>query len=366
MKWTLIFIAFLGLIACNNQTGNSQIVSADNDTTQTTQTIQYSEKELISLLDSIGSLNSNSWTEKLTFLVDSTLENQIKLNKKLNLIEFQKLKSSAKNGLIDLKLAKQIFPKLELDSSLIAYSGNDSLIIGFYSFDKNEMDFNEFAISIGDDGGFFRKNDIYFFKSNKIIAKHKVYHRYGLDLKHFKNEINETVIYYKVNYISGTDIWWHQFNFYLYDKDKLLPSLTEIENINLQLYLNNRTYWIESTVLNTKPLKLKFVYNNQFIDTLGNRIDFINDSTEVKYTFDINKKVYEPEFRDNKLNKLKLLTYYHAENELLFVNINYELFKKELNGKDQGKRQVILNYLNKLKNLLNWKKNISRTTNKGY
>lgn len=57
MKWTLIFIALLGLIACNNQAGNNQIISADNDTTQLEQTIQYSEKELISLLDSIGTLN---------------------------------------------------------------------------------------------------------------------------------------------------------------------------------------------------------------------------------------------------------------------------------------------------------------------
>jgi len=353
MKWTLIFIALLGLIACNNQTVNNQVVSANKDTIQPAQTIQYSEKELISWLDSIGNLNPNSWTEELTFLVDSTLKNQTKLNSKLNSTNYQKLKSTVISGGIDLDLAKQIFPNLELDSNLIKNIEDNKLPIGFYSFDRNEKDFNEYAISIGYDSGISWCNDVYFFKSNKIIAKHKIFHRYGLELKHFKNEINETVIYYRVNYGSGTGVWWHQFNFYRYDKDELHPALTEIENINLQYPWSSRTYWIESIVLNTKPLKLKFMFNNQFVDTLGNRIDFINDSTEVKYTFDTNKKIYEPNFKYSKLNKLKLLTYFLADNELLFVNINYELFKKELNGKDQVKRQAILTYLYELKNGLN-------------
>ena len=348
MKWTLIFIALLSLTACNNQAGKKQIVLTDKDTIQTGMAVQYSEKKLISLLDSIGKLNPNSWTEKLTFLVDSTLNNQIKLNKKLNPADFQKLKSTVKSGKIDLDFAKLFFPNIELDSILIKNLENNKLPIGFYSFDRNENDFNEFAISIGNDGGISWSNDVYFFKSDKIIAKHKIFHRYGLELNHFKNEINETVIYYETNYQSGTGIWWYQFNFYRYDKDELLPTLTEIKNINLQFPWSIRAYWIKSTVLNTKPLKLKFVYNNQFTDSLGNQIDFINDSTEVTYHFDRQKKMYEPEFNDSKLNRLKLLTYFHADNELLFVNINYDLFKKELN--DKTRRKVVLNYLNELKN----------------
>lgn len=353
MKWTIIFIALLGLTACNNRTDNKQIVPVDNDSTNSVTTVQYSEKELVSLLDSIGNLNPNSWTEKLTFIADSTLFNQIKLNNKLSSTDFNELKTTIKNGVINLDLAKRVFPQLEIDSSLASNLENNKLPIGFYSFDNNQKDFSEFAISIGYDGGLFWNNDVYFFKSDKVIAKHKIFHRYGLELKHFKNELNETTIYYKVNYGSGTGIWWHQFNFYRYDNDELLPALTEIENINLQYPWSIRAYWIESTILDTKPLKLKFVFSNQFSDTLGNQIEFINDSTEIKYKLDTNKKIYEPDFGDNKLNKLKLLTYFHADNELLFVNINYDLFKKELNSNDQVKRQAILNYLNELKNGLN-------------
>lgn len=348
MKWTIIYIVLLGLTACNNRTDNKQIGSTDIDSMHTVETVQYSEKDLTFFLDSIGDLNPNSWTEKLKFIVDSTLYNQIKLNNKLSLTDFNELKKTAKSGEIDLDLAKRIFPHLEIDSSLTANLENNKLPIGFYSFDNNQKDFSEYAISIGYDGGLFWDNDVYFFKSDKVIAKHKIYHRYGLELKHFKNESNETTIYYKVNYQSGTGIWWHQFNFYRFEKDELVPTLTEIQNINLQYPWSIRAYWIESTILETKPLKLKFLFNTQLPDTLGNLIEFINDSTEIKYIFDVNKKIYEPEFSDNKLSKLKLLTYFQADNELLFVNINHELLKKGLNTND--KRQSILNYLNELKN----------------
>jgi hypothetical protein len=349
MKWTIIFIALIWLSACKNRTDKKQLVPADSDTAQIAQDIRYSENELITLLDSIGKLNPITWVEKLTFLVDSTLKNQIKLNNNLSPTDFQRLKSTLRNREIDLDFAKRILPNLELDSNMADFESN-KLTIGFYSFDRNTEEFNEFAISIGYDGGLSWNNDIYFFKSSKVIAKHKVFHRYGLELKHFKNENKETVIYYKVNYGSGTGIWWHQFNFYRYDNENLLPALTEIENINLQYPWSIRAYWIESTILKTSPLKLKFVFNNQLTDSLDNQVELINDSTEVTYNFDKQQKQYVPVFADTKLNALKLLTYFHADNELLFVNTNYDLFKKELNSKDQAKRQAILNYLNQLLN----------------
>ncbi len=348
MKWTYVIIGLIGITACNSNTENKTKVSINNNASQPQQNIQYSEKEIISFLDSIGCLKPDIWSKNLTFEVDSTLNGQIKLNHKLSSKDFEKLKSTIRSGVIDIDFAKRIFPILELDSNLIDIE-NNKLPIGFYSFDNNEKDFNEFSISIGIDGGLFWSNDVYFFKENKVIAKHKIYHRYGLELKHYKNEINETVIYYKVCFASGTGVWWHQYNFYGYNKEKLIPLLTEIENINLQPPWRYRSYWIESKILNTNPLKLKFVFYNKFIDSLNNEIDFINDSTEVVYGFDRLKKVYEPKFRNNKLNRLKLLTYFHTSNDLLFVNLNYDRFKKEINSKDKRKRQTILNYLNDLK-----------------
>lgn len=380
----------MGLIAYNNQTGNKQTVSGNNDTTNavnaekeiasldsnntddsqtvsadddpanTFEPVQYSDEELIALLDSIGHLNPNSWTEELASIVDTVLNSPIQLNKQLSPKDFKELKAtlkdSGKNTAIDLDLAKRIFPQLEIDSSLAADAASmeNKLSIDFYTFDKNANDFNEFAISIYDGPSW--DNDVYFFKSDKVIAKHEIFHHYGFELKHFKNEINETVIYYRVNYGSGTGIWWDQFNFYRYDTDKLLPTLTEIRDINLQYPWSIRAYRIESSILSTKPLKLKFVFDNQITDASENQIDFINDSTVIKHKFNTIKKIYEPEFTDTKLNKLKLLTYFHADNELLFVNANYDLFKKELSGNDQARRQAVMSYLLKLKNSLNRRK----------
>lgn len=350
MKWTLIFVVLLGLIVCNNLTDKTQLKTTNKDTTRRT---LYSEKELISLLDSIGKLNPESWVKELTFIIDSTLNNQSNLDIKLNSLDFKKLKATAKNSKLGLDFAKKIFPKLELDSSLMENVTDNKLPIGFYSFDKNKDDFKEFAISTGYDNGLFWENNVYFFKADKIIAKHQIFHRYGLTLKHFKNENNQTVIYYKVNYGSGAGIWWHQFNFYRYNNDSLLPILTEIKNINLQYPWSIRAYWIEATIINTKPLKLKFIFNNQFIDTLGNQIEFINDSTEITYNFDRKKEAYIPNFTNSNLNRLKLLTYFLADNELLFVNTYYDLLKKEINGSNQLKRKAILTYLNELKNKIN-------------
>jgi hypothetical protein len=346
MKWTIIFIAFLGLTACKNQTDKKGSVSDNREVLQK----EYSEKVLIEFLDSIGKLNPQKWTKELSFIVDSTLYNQTKLNHTISPTDFEELKKASKSKKISFELAKKIFPNIHLEDYEPDYPEENKIHINLYSFDDKVEDFKHYAISIGWDEGMTWSNLVYFFNNKKVISRHNIFHRYGLELKHFKNESNETVIYYKVNNGSGTGIWWHQFNFYLYDKEELKPTLTEIKNINLQFPWSIRTFWIESTILDTKPLTLKFVFNNQFTDTLGNQIEFINDSTEVKYNFDRNKKTHEPEFSDNKINKLKLLTYFLADNELLFVNVNYELFKKELNGNDEVKKQAIFKYLNALKN----------------
>jgi len=351
MKQTIIFIILLGLTTCKIQTTKNQSVSTENDSTEV---VQYSESELISFLDSIGKLNPNSWVEELLFMVDSTLNNQAIFNHELTVQQFEKLKKAVKEELIDFDFAKQIFPKLEVDTT----EWRDKLPIEFHSFDKSETNFEKFAILIGYGGGFSWDNDVYFFYKRKVIAKHSIYHRYGLDLKHFKDENNQTIIFYKVNYQSGSGIWWHQFNFYRYNDDQLFPILTEIQNINLQFPWSIRGYWIESKIVNERPLQIKFVYNNQFYD--GSEIDvpwdfptrdFINDSTIVTYRIDTQSGKYIPDFNGTKQNRNKLTSYFLSDKEQLFANAHYDLFKKKLNEKnDTIMRNAILNYLNDLKN----------------
>ena len=346
MKKTIIFIILFSLIACKNQTEKKQLVSTENDAVVE---IQYSENELISFLDSIGQINPDSWVEELLFIVDSVLTYQTSLNCELTAQDFEKLKTALREDRIDVKFAKHIFPDLTIDSCFISASAEEYPIFVF-SFDNNEDDFEKFAIQVGYTEW---ENDVYFFCGKKIIAKHSIYHRYGFKPKHFKNENNQTVIFYTVNYGSGSGIWWHQFNFYQYNKDQLVPVLTEIQNINLQFTWSIRAYWIESEIVNERPLQLKFVYNNQFFyrsETDFFHKDFINDSTIVTYYIDTQSGKYIPNFNDTKQNRNKLTSYFHSDNELLFVNAHYGLFKNRLNKNDTIMRKSILDYLNELKN----------------
>ncbi|QXP60847.1 hypothetical protein [Olleya sp. HaHaR_3_96] len=310
--------------------------------------ITYSKQELSFLLDSIGHIDSNRWTKKMSNLVDSTLNNQTKLHHTLNGLDFETLKTVVQNGSIEIALAKQLFNATTFDSNTI---NNDRLPITYYSFDKNEKDYNEFAIIIGD--SLLWDTTVYFFKSNTIIAKHRIFHRYGLEIKHFKSKYDNTIFYYTVNYLSGSGIWWNQFNFYSYNKDHIRPVLTEINNSNLQAPWGSRSYKIEATITNTNPLVFQFKYENQLTDTTNNTVAFNNDVTKVTYQYNTTDKKYVPNFTNTTLNRPKLLSYFITDNDLLFVNSNYQLFRKQLNSKNKLKQDAALNFLNALKNRLN-------------
>ena len=318
---------------------------------QNAETIYYSEKELAHFLDSVASLDLDLWTIAISFKADSTLNSHTHLHDAISNTDFEKLKAGCEKGLLNVEVAQHLFPQLGTDFSYRDFVNEaNELPINLYSFGKADK-FDEYAVSIGYDKGLAWGNTVYFFKKNMAIAKHQIFHRYGLELKHFKNEKNETILYYKVNYGSGSGIWWHQFNFYKYDNDTIIPVLTEIQNINLKFPWSIRAYWIESTVLNTNPLTLKFVYVDELLDTVSyHPVTIAKDSTIVKYTWNQSTRKYQAVFTDQKLNKHKLLTYYFADNELLFINSNQDLLKSIINGQDQVKRVAALNYLNDVKN----------------
>ena len=354
IKYTILFIILLGL--------TTPLVATENDTTKI---IQYSENELIAFLDSIGQLNPDAWVEELSFMVDSTLYNQKTLNKELTTSDFEKLKKAVKDGFIDTAFALQIFPELEFDTLLMVDENNSKLAIEFYSFDEKKEDFKEFAILIGYGNGLFMESDVYFFHNKKIIAKHSIFYRYELELKHFKDENNNTVIYYNVCYSSGTGIWWFQLNFYRYNNDQLQPVFTEIQNINLQFFTAFRVYNIQSEIVNERPLQLKFVYEDLFFSSYEEdrdlfvfpTISFIKDTTIVTYHIEKQSGKFIPDFSNSKLNRNKLLSYFlgyveNADSEIPFINAHYELFKNGLRGNDPILHDAILNYLNEIKNAL--------------
>lgn len=317
--------------------------SVDND-------LRYTEQQLETFLDSIGKLSPVLWADDISYLTDSTFKNKPQLNKVIPQKDFTKLKKTVLsdneiNRKIDVKTAKSIFGEVAyIDSAFLV---ENVIPITIISFDKKIADFNEYAICLGCPGVSWNCI-LYFFKGNKIIAKHNVFHRYGLKIEHFKDTDNKTIIYYKENFGSGTGICQFNYYFYKFYDDRLIPILNELENGNFNGWGSRRGFWFEALVTNTIPLTLKMVYHQLLYDTLNSDIKIIDDSTFVQYTWDEKTRTLIGNYNKSKINKFQILTYSFADNDLLFINTYYSILKNYLN--DKTKRSKILKYLNDIKN----------------
>jgi hypothetical protein len=337
------------LTGCTNRQQQKNYVSKI-DTTNTKpkgekekKQIQYTDVQLENYLDSIGKLSPTPLIDKVSFMADSIFKNQKQLDVTVEAQDFAKLKQGCKTEILDIKTVKSIFGDIQIDSS---FQANGSMPVTFVSFDKNKYDFNEFAVCPGYADAAWGC-DMYFFSANKIISKHNIEHRYGLELKHYKDIDGKTVIYYKENYQSGSGIWWFNFYFYKYYDNKLIPILNELENGNLQFPWSIRVLWLESFVQKTNPLTLKMVYYQEFADSIASP-RFVDDSTFVQYRWDEKSKTLIGKYDNSKISKSQILTYYLEDNEILFINAYYKTLKACLQEKTM--RQSTLNYLNKVKN----------------
>lgn len=294
--------------------------------------------------------------DSIAFWPDSIFKNQVQLDSVISLKDFKTLKRAARKGVIEVNTARRIFGNDDIDSNcneksvLLTY--NKGLIpVVYFPFDTKK-EFNEFAICIGDPehcGNAY----LYFFKANRIIARHNGYNRDGLELKHYKDIDGRTVVYYNEEFARGSGTWWNNFFFYKYDGDKLIPILNELENGNAQGYSIPRVLWLESFVQKTNPLTIKMVYNDYFPDVTKDDYGrvIVDDSTSVQYIWNEQSKILEGQYEKSKISEAQILSYYLGDNDLLFINSYYKTLKGSL--VDSAKRKSMLNYLNKIKNYYN-------------
>ena len=330
----------------NNIHEESSTITADDDNKPQ---IRYTDQQLENYLDSIGSLPPSLLTDDAYFVVDSIFKNQQQMNRIISQSDFSKLKHVIKeeneiDRVIDIETAERIFGKIQVDSSFLE---EGKIPVTLFSFDNRKNDFNEYAICLGYSDMAWNCT-LYFLKSNKIIAKHEVFHRHGLVLEHYRDSDGKTIIHYRVNLGSGTGIWQYNFFFYKFYDDKLIPILNELKNGNLDYPWGPRISWMETFVTKTSPLTLKMVYYQEFFDTTsGSPARIIDDSTFVQYAWDEKSRTLVGDYGRSKINQSQTLTYYITNNELLFINTYYATLKECL--KDKGKRQLTLNYLNEVK-----------------
>jgi hypothetical protein len=360
MKATSLYsiIVLLGIISCNykdqqhtaNAPGKARV-----EKNHESDYVQYNTSQLISFLDSVGKLPTQPLADKASFFADSIFNNQVQLNQTVSAKNFIKLKNAAVRGFIDIETAKTIFQNNRIDSicsndSFIAERKKGMIPLVFYSFDKNKGVFNEFAICLGDPER-CENAYIYFFKGSKIISKQYGYNNYGLGLNHYKDIDGRTVVYYRIRFVSGSGTWWHQFLFYKYSGDSLVPVLTELQNGNMQSGgMGNRVLWLESFVEKTNPLTIKMVYYDQLPDTTKDDFGpmFIQDSTAVQYLWDAKSNKLIGQYSQSKLTKAQVLSYNLEDNDLLFINTHFKALKESLI--DTTKKKLTLRYLNFVKN----------------
>jgi hypothetical protein len=301
----------------------------------------YNDRLLEAYLDSIGNLSSVLWMKNVAFATDSVFRNRTPMEKTIGAKDFALLKNGCKTGMLDISISKRIFGDIAGDSS---YLEQGAIPLQFFSFDTRESNFREFAICPLGDGGW--ECDVFFFSGNRMVSKHHIYHRYSLQVDHYKDRDGKTVVYYRENYGSGSGIWWFNYCFYKYDGSKLIPVLNELAEANQQFPWGARVFTLKSTVQKTNPLTLKMVYSQAFSDVPGSPF-FIYDSTFVRYTWNEEFKTFRGDYKKSKITKPQILMYYLEDTEHLFINTYHDMLKRFL--QTDTMRTRTLDYLDLVK-----------------
>ena len=282
--------------------------------------------EVLSNLKQLLKQSPSQIDRQLLAVIDSTLEEQSVFNFQLKAYEFEELKNAIRQGQMDLRMAKRIFPNLVVDSIFLStLKANNHVQIGFHSFDSDQSDFTHFAISIGGNDPW--QHEVYFFHSSTILAKHRIFHHDVLNFQHYTDQQNNTVVYYTVNLGSGTGYFWNQWNFYRYDQIGFNPLLSEISSYYCQ-FPSRRVCSIEGKVANTKPLKIHYVMSNNLVSEDDLEFPFLNDSALVEFKMDVSDQKLYPSSSDGTGYSNIHVPYYSDQHELAFIQANYKRMKE--------------------------------------
>jgi|SRR6185437_10392203 len=322
--------------------------------------IHYSDKQLEGFLDSVGHLPTQPLADKVAFGADSLFKSPPQLYTLISAPDIKILKNAIHSGVIAAETARRIFNNNQISDSCNTKSIFTTYKVGFipvvyYPFNLKN---GEYGICIGDPDH-CRNPYLYFFKGNRIVAKHDFYQRHSEKLRWFKDADGKTVVYYGKEFDEGSGIWWFNYYFYKYDGDKVIPALNIPQNINLlqPSPWGLRELWLECIIKKTNPLTIKIVYHQQLPDTT--KFDnfttdpilspmIVNDSTLVKYLWNEQTKTFDGQYSPSKITQSQILSYYLTNNELLFINVYYNNLKTLFNNKK--KKIWVINYLNKIKN----------------
>lgn len=294
----------------------------------------YSEKQLLSFLDSISNLDFDSLGLDAAFHIDSTFRSRPRSKRLLTDVEFSLLQQGASSGKIPIKLANSLFTN-QIDS--IAIIG-DSVLVQFYQF--RDQKFQEFAVVLGEPLSGW-SNHVYFFRRNKLLSFHPNFHRSNFNLRHFQDLDGRTVFYYIENFGSGTGVWQHQYFFYKYFEDEISPVLNLIENSNFSWATGYRDLWFETKILRVQPLEVKFVYHTSVPDSAYSEfVRIIEDSVTVRFAFDGSTRQFKGRFPD-KFSAQQMESYFLNSDQSYFIHTHAQMLRRIATTSDRRKRAVL-------------------------
>ena len=360
MNRVFYLLVCLALFSCDNQEKNGRERSirhaaagqtAPSLATQGAKPQGYAGP-LEAFLDSVGQLPTQPLAAEAAFIADSLFNSPKPLDTAVSQRDFGILKHAAKQGFISVNTARRIFGNNRIsddctEASVLHNYAKGLIPVEYYPFGRR--DFDKYALCIGSPGHCLDAC-LYFFKQNRIIAKHDGYSHYGLDMSHYQDSADgKTVVYYRREFTSGSGIWWNNYFFYKYDGNALIPILNELQNGNLQPFWGFRNYWLESFIEKTNPLTIKMVYHVQLPDTAKPDYgpNIIDDSALVEYTWNATAKKLEGQHSQTKITNPQILSYTVQQNDLLFINSYYPTIKRALN--DSATRKSTLIYLNRVR-----------------
>lgn len=295
-------------------------------------------------LDSVGRLPIAPLIADATQYADSVFIHQPMQSRVFSAADIQLLKQAQLTGFLKIQVARRILGDTSISLRSNAAIEEDSISAqGLVRVSYLPFGADEYGLDVGVSG--HQGSAMYFFKGNRLIARHETPYIYGQSLKYYRDAEGHTVVYYIYGFLRGSGNWWNQYFFYRYEGNRLVPVLSELQNGNQTGFsdMGARDYWLEATVQQTNPLTLKMVYHVEMPDTAAAAPRVLNDSTLVVYRWNRQAGRLEGQYHHSKITYPQVLSYYASDTDLLFVHAYSARLKQAL--ADSVRRPAIRRYL---------------------
>jgi hypothetical protein len=290
---------------------------------------------LMELLDSLANALPNDRPRPIENRSDSIFKHQQKAYLELSSIEFAELKASLKDQRIPARFHNMFFPSI--DTSGMTFEQGRFIPITFHSFGGDS--FEHFAIQATPVSSY--EALVCFFKGPKMIARHAIINRFGIEFFHFLDEKQRMTLGYEQHFAWGTGLWSTHWHLFKYKEEGLQPVLNEICDNNRSCLEAGclRAFRLKTKVQSTRPLILAFQYWVELpFGSKHSPLRIVDQKSLISYTWDEQKWRYIPQFDQTGFNLMQKTAFALEVGEKEFINAYQNELKAMLvQGGQQGK-----------------------------